>query len=131
MKSKLKILVVDDEAPMRMAIEQVLTAEGYEVRTATNGESAVEIATREHFDLILTDLIMPRMDGIEVILALTVSQPGTPIIAMSGAANGGARCYLSLASKIGACQTLSKPFDRPTLLRAIEWEINKRAVISA
>jgi hypothetical protein len=60
-----------------------------------------------------------------------VSHPRTPIIAMSGGGNGGARSYLSLASKIGACQTLSKPFDRPTLLRAIEWEINKREVISA
>mgnify|MGYP002128510101 FL=1 len=75
MNSKAKILIVDDEAPMRFVIEHLLNSEGYKVFTAANGEIALELASRESFDLVMTDLIMPGKDGIETILLLRASQP--------------------------------------------------------
>ncbi len=131
MNSKARILIVDDEAPMRFVIEHLLHAEGYRVATAPNGEVAMEMAERQSFDLILIDLIMPRKDGIETILALHVSQPDTRIIAMSGGWNGGSNSYLRLAAKIGATLTLAKPFDRATLLGAIESELGKKQLLLA
>ena len=126
MNTPARILIVDDEAPMRFVIEHLLTEEGYQVSTAANGEAALELASAERFDLIMIDLIMPRKDGIETIVALRDSQPETKIIAMSGGWNGGGNSYLRLAGKIGASLTLAKPFDRATLLNAIESEIGKR-----
>jgi len=131
MKSKAKILIVDDEAPMRFVIQHLLTAEGYDVTTASDGRAALELASREHFDLVMTDLIMPLKDGIETILQLRVSQPDIKIIAMSGGWNGGGQSYLRLAGKLGASQTLSKPFDKATLLDAIEREIGRPEVLFA
>jgi len=131
MKSKAKILIVDDEAPMRFVIQHLLHAEGYDVTTACDGRAAVEIASQERFDVIMTDLIMPRQDGIETILQLRVSHPDTRIIAMSGGWNGGAQSYLRLAGKIGATRTLAKPFDKATLLDAIKSEIRGPEMLSA
>ncbi|MEO7100952.1 MAG: response regulator [Luteolibacter sp.] len=131
MNPKAKILIVDDEAPMRFVIEHLLNAEGYEVSTAPNGEAAIELASRESFNLILIDLIMPRKDGIETILLLRATQPQIPIIAMSGGWNGGSQSYLRLAQKIGASLTLAKPFDRATLMNAIESELDKPHPLSA
>ena len=131
MSSKAKILIVDDEAPMRFVIEHLLNAEGYQVSTAANGEIALELASRESFDLIMTDLIMPCKDGIETILLLRASQPQTKIIAMSGGWNGGSHSYLRLAEKIGASRTLAKPFDKATLLNAIESEIGPAGRLTA
>ena len=131
MSFKAKILIVDDEAPMRFVIEHLLNAEGYHVTTAANGEIALELASRENFDLIMIDLIMPRKDGIETILLLRASQPQTKIIAMSGGWNGGSHSYLRLAGKIGASRTLAKPFDRATLLHAIESETGSGVLASS
>jgi len=74
---------------------------------------------------------MPLKDGIETILQLRVSQPDIKIIAMSGGWNGGGQSYLRLAGKLGASQTLSKPFDKATLLDAIEREIGRPEVLFA
>lgn len=125
MNTKAKILIVDDEAPMLFVIQHLLRAEGYQVSTATNGKAAIEIAAKHKFDLIITDLIMPRMDGIELILALRVTHPKTPVIAMSGGWNGGSQSYLRLAAMLGARQTLAKPFDKAYLLSAVETQIGK------
>ncbi len=131
MNTKTKILIVDDEAPMLFVIQHLLRAEGYEVSTATNGKAAIEIASTQAFDLIMTDLIMPRMDGIEMILALRVTHPDTPVIAMSGGWNGGSQSYLRLAATLGASQTLAKPFDKASLLNAVESQIGKPQRLSA
>ena len=131
MNSKAKILIVDDEAPMRFVIEHLLNSEGYKVFTAANGEIALELASRESFDLVMTDLIMPGKDGIETILLLRASQPKMKIIAMSGGWNGGANSYLRLAGKIGASSTLAKPFDKTTLLQAVEREVGAPKLVPA
>lgn len=65
MSDKKRILIVEDEKPMAHALELKLAHEGFDVVCALNGESAFEILEKEHFDVILCDLIMPRMDGFQ------------------------------------------------------------------
>ncbi len=120
MPPKHKILIVDDEAPIRFLIAQTLAARGYEVKTAENGAEAIQMASHESFHLIMTDLIMPGRDGIETILALRAKHPKTRIIAMSGGFHGGKQSYLPLAGKIGACHTLAKPFGIASLMEAVQ-----------
>ncbi len=126
MKPNNRILIIDDEYPIRFVLEKTLTAEGYEVQSASNGEEAIELATANHFDLVMIDLIMPQKDGFETIVALQEIQPDIGIIAMSGGGwKGGTDCYLRAASKLGACRTLAKPFGKAAMLEAIEGEIGK------
>ena len=125
-----RILIGDDEPTILFLLGKLLTAEGYEVATASSGEEAIRLARAHRFNLFLVDLIMPSKDGIETILALRARQKKTPIIAMSGGWNGGARSCLPLAAKLGACGTLAKPFDRDTLIEAINREIAKPQLVA-
>lgn len=127
MTQKTRILVADDESAIRFLLTEILTSQGYEVVTAADGVEALDIALSVDFDLVLMDLIMPRKDGIETMLALRTRRPFWPIIAMSG----GSRDYLPLAAKLGARSTLAKPFDGQTLLAAIESELGRSQRLSA
>ena len=126
MKPKARILIVDDEAPMRLVLQQVLIADGYEVETAANGTDALELAAREQFDLMMIDLIMPGKDGFQTILSLREDLPRMRIIAMSGGGGYRSSNYLRFAGKIGDCQTLAKPFSKQAMLDAIETELAVR-----
>jgi CheY-like chemotaxis protein len=119
MTQKTRILVADDRSAIRFLLTEILTSHGYEVVTAADGVEALGIALAENFDLVLMDLIMPRKDGIETMLALRTRRPLWPIIAMSG----GSPDYLPLAGKIGARRILAKPFDGATLIAAVENEL--------
>jgi DNA-binding NtrC family response regulator len=123
---KAKILIIDDEAPFRFVLEKALSAEGYEVKTAENGELAVDLADSEPFDLMMIDLIMPQKDGFQTIVSLRESHPETRMIAMSGGCGIGATNYLRMAGKIGHCPTLAKPFSKMDMLEAIESELAMR-----
>lgn len=123
MTTALRILIVDDEPMIRFLLDKILTSEGHHVMTASDGEEAILLSKTHCFDIFLVDLIMPCKDGIETILTLRTRRRNTPIIAMSGGLNDGARSYLPLARKLGACGTLSKPFDKDTLMRAIRQEV--------
>jgi len=115
-----QILVVDDEPAILFLVERILSAEGYEVVTAANGNEAIQLTRTHRFDLFLVDLIMPCKDGIETILTLRSFRMNAPIIAMSGGWHDGTRNCLPLAEKIGACGTLAKPFDRDTLIMTVQ-----------
>jgi two-component system response regulator MprA len=79
-----RLLVVDDEQLIRELYGRVLSLEGYEVETAEDGVTALEWLAREHFDLVLTDWQMPRLDGASMLLALRSAGSHTPVIMMSG-----------------------------------------------
>ena len=78
-----RILVVDDDKNTRRYIEAVLKAENYTVFTATNGEEALELMDREHIDLVVLDIMMPKMDGYEFTKALRDSNNNLPILMVS------------------------------------------------
>lgn len=77
------ILVVDDDRHTRMLLEAILRAENYTVFTADNGESALEVMDKEHIDLVVLDIMMPKMDGYEFTKLLRESNNNLPILMVS------------------------------------------------
>jgi len=89
------------------------------VLEAADGIEGLEIYRQEPTDLVITDLIMPEKEGIETIIELKRDFPEVKIIAMSGGGRIEPESYLNIAQKLGALQTLTKPFDRKELLEAV------------
>jgi CheY-like chemotaxis protein len=114
------ILVVDDERVLRSNLERYLNALGHDVRTAANGREAIAAIEESEPDLLVTDINMPDMDGIEMLNALRKSEVRLPVIAMSGGGQFDKRLLLGSAAVLGALVTLEKPFDLAELKRAIE-----------
>lgn len=78
-----KILIIEDERPLARALELKLTHVGFETKTAVNGEEGLAILQEESFDLILTDLVMPKVDGFAVLTALRERGNTTPVIVLT------------------------------------------------
>ena len=113
------ILVVDDEPAFRELLGQFLEQAGYAVVLAADGVAGGRCLARGPFDLVLTDLIMPEMDGIEFITQVRREHPATRIIAMSGGGQISGREYLKLARGLGAHEILEKPFPQEKLLATV------------
>ena len=124
-----KILIVDDEEHVRAALKQVLERAGYEVSVAATGNEGLELMKKEGADLVITDVIMPGIDGIATARQIREKYRNTRIIVISGGGKTApqpyepdaisTRSYLASASSAGADRTLSKPFDREEILRAV------------
>ncbi|WP_161539604.1 response regulator transcription factor [Paramagnetospirillum kuznetsovii] len=117
-----RILIVEDTKLMRDSLVDVLEAAGHLAVTADNGALAVEMVEGgASFDVIVTDIIMPEMDGIQTILELQTMLPAARIIAISG---GSARLEktqgLETAQRLGAVAVLEKPFEVDAFLAAVE-----------
>ncbi len=118
-----KILVVDDEETIVKLVCRILGKEGYQTVTANNGKKGMGVFEAEKPDLVITDIVMPDMEGIEFIIALNKKRKKLPIIVMSG--NQVGTKFLKTASLLGASATLLKPFSTQQLLDSIA-EIEKR-----
>jgi CheY-like chemotaxis protein len=118
-KEASRILLVDDEPAILEVLRQALLAEGFEVEIAANGNEAVQRARHQCFDLVLTDLIMPEMDGIQTMLELRAVHPGIRIIAMSGGMLSGGGDFLPLARQLGARTVLRKPFEYRVFMESV------------
>ena len=81
--TKKKILILEDEKPLAHALELKLTHEGFEVTTTDNGETGINLITKEKFDLILSDLIIPGVDGFGVLEAIKAKKLKVPVIVMT------------------------------------------------
>ena len=79
-----RILVVDDEIMIQTLLDEVLSEEGYDVTTASNGKEAIELLERHSFDLVITDIVMPVLNGIEVLLAAKRIDIHYPVIVITG-----------------------------------------------
>ena len=112
-----KILVVDDEESITRLMKSMLSAYGYEAVLAGNGKQGLELYKTEKPDLIITDIIMPDMEGIELIRILRKIDKKLPIIVMSGDPTG--KKFLKTASLLGAHSTLNKPFSAEELMNLI------------
>jgi CheY-like chemotaxis protein len=117
-----RILVIDDDAAVRAAMQMVLERDGLEVSAVGDGPTGVKLVAAEDFDLVLVDLFMPGMDGLETIRQVHRHKPALPIIIMSGLsfASTGAQPpdFLAMAGRLGAVGNLKKPF-RPRELLAV------------
>jgi two-component system, chemotaxis family, chemotaxis protein CheY len=115
-----KILLVDDDEPLRRMIRLTLEQRGFSVVEAKDGNDALAEHTKSPCDLILTDVLMPQRDGLELILALRQVAPSPKLIAMSGGGQLSAARYLRIARRLGAVRILEKPFTAPELIAAID-----------
>lgn len=113
------ILVIDDDADVRGALAALLEVEGYRVLGAPDGEAGL-VAYREAMpDVVITDIVMPRKTGLEVIAGIKLVDPAAGIIAISGGSRNGNKCSLEDATKLGASAALAKPFHPDELLGAV------------
>ena len=113
------ILLVDDDEQLRTMLGEVLRRAGYEVQAACDGTEAIRLYRSHPTDLIITDLIMPEKEGLEMIRELRRDSPQVRIIAMSGGGRSGTTNCLKVAKALGAQQVLDKPFSHQEILQAI------------
>ncbi|TXT46335.1 MAG: response regulator receiver [Limisphaerales bacterium] len=118
------ILFVDDDDEFAQTMMRALAASGYLVTRAHNGKEAMQLYAPTTHDLVITDLIMPEMEGVELIVKLRQMHPGTKIIAMSGGGRNEPEAYLSVARRLGACRLLAKPFPLAELMEAVSWVLS-------
>ena len=116
------ILVVDDERGQREILEMILSSEGYDVMTASSGEAALKIVKDKRFDLVLTDLKMTGMDGIELLQRLLAYDSSIIVILLTA---HGSIDSAKDALRRGAFDYLEKPYDRETLLDTIRRALTK------
>lgn len=115
-----RVLVIDDEISIRETVQELLEQEGHEVETASEGEAGLRSFQMSPADLVITDLVMPTMNGFELIRELIREYPEVKIIAMSGAGST-ERVELALSKAVdeGATSALRKPFVDYELLEAV------------
>ena len=121
-----KLLVIDDEPAIREGVRRILEAESFQVETFSNGQAALERLRQESFDLVVTDLKMPGISGMDVLKTIKERHPDLPVIFITG--------YSSVdnaveAMKRGAVDYLAKPFNREEVLKVIRTALEQRVVM--
>lgn len=122
------ILVVDDEKSQREILEMILSDEGYDVTTASSGEAAMKFVADRHFDLVLTDLKMTGMSGLELLKELTNFDKSIIVILLT--AHGSVDSAVD-SMRLGAFEYLQKPYDREKLLDTISRALNSLTTLDA
>jgi CheY-like chemotaxis protein len=118
-----RILVVDDDPAVQMTIQLLLERAGHSVDVANDGRKGLAKFEAEDFDLLLLDVFMPGMDGLETMRLIHQTKPGLPVVVISGRPItpdlGHEPDFLAMATKLGAVRSLPKPFKPATLLAAV------------
>src|SRR5262245_46698057 len=125
-----RVLVIDDDTAVRTAIKSVLERHGFNVTIAEDGRSGLVAVRNAMFDVIIVDIFMADMDGLETIRAFKRLAPTVPLVAMSGFSFRDALTpapdFLAMATKLGAAGSLQKPFRSQQLLRVVETCVGSR-----
>ena len=114
------VLIIEDDESVQRMLKLTFEQAGYDVGVASNGRIGIQLYQATPFDLVITDLIMPEMEGLETIAALNQSDPKVKVIAISGGGCSEPQSYLKIAAKMGAARAFSKPVDRHELLAAVK-----------
>ena len=118
-----RVEVIDDDQAIRTTIKLLLEREGHEVVLAEDGRKGIEQFRTGEFDLLIVDIFMPGMDGLETIRSIHRMQPDIPIIVISGygfrTALESVPDFLNMAMKFGAVSSLQNPFRPSQLLSAV------------
>jgi len=120
-----RVLVVDDEQTVQQLLVRLLVAAGYEVRTANNGEEALRVLERESVDLIVTDLVMPKADGMAVLQTIRERSLDVPVVMITGAPTTESAMH---AVRYRADAYLTKPVDPSALIAAVGRALHLRSV---
>jgi len=115
------ILIIDDDDLIRVLLRSALEEAGHEVTEAANGRQGLELYRHRPMDLVITDIVMPEMNGLDMLLALTREFLHAKVIAISGA--GEEKNALDVAKLLGARQTFQKPVSMQHLLAAVRYEL--------
>ena len=120
MISVARILVVDDEPGVRDVVRRSLEHAGHDVADAADGIEALDFCKANPVDVVVTDLFMPMMDGLELIVKLSEEFPGTKIVAISGAVYKQRPRFLEIAGRMASVITLAKPFTVEEMQAAVQ-----------
>ena len=123
------ILVIDDDRDLRETLKEALERAGYLVGAAADGRAGLKLLREHPVDLVITDIFMPEMDGIETILTMRALRPGLQIIAMSGGGSFDGLEFLQAAHQLGAFCAIPKPFDFRSLLGVVQAALEKPAPV--
>lgn len=119
-----RILIVDDDSAVQVITRLMLEREGHDVTCANDGQRALQIFRDANFELLIIDIFMPDMNGLETMKLVHQSRPTVPIIVISGHAleTGPARApdFLAMSTKLGAVCSLQKPFKSAVLLSHVD-----------
>jgi len=115
------ILIIDDQESIRALLRTTLEAAGYEVMVASNGRIGLELYRQMPTDLVITDMLMPELNGLDMLRELTREFLDAKVIAISGAGKG--QNVLDVAKLLGARRTFHKPFSMTLLLDAVRHEL--------
>ncbi len=119
LSAKPHVLLIDDDASILSAVRRLLVRSGHDVTEAPNGAEGLRLWREQGAGLVLTDLQMPGMNGLEVILQLRAYAPTLPVIAMSGGERSRDLDLLGTAGLLGAVGLLTKPFTADELAAAV------------
>lgn len=120
-----RILILDDDPRHRRTLARALVLSGYSVEESPSGRGVSELAHAREIDLVITDILMPDRDGLEVILDLKRSDPGIPIIALSERVED--QNYLSTAQALGAAAIFYKDTSPAVITQTIQALLGQRA----
>jgi len=115
-----RILIIDDDLAIQQMVKRLVEKAGYEADLASNGEEGMDMIDEGSFNLVITDIIMPRKEGIEIITAIRKDYPQIKIIAMSGGGRFTPEGYLRSAKILGADRIFTKPFNHREMMTAID-----------
>lgn len=121
-----KILIIDDDPSILTMLNRMLEKAGYEVDIASNGSEGLEKIESCPPDLLITDIVMPEKEGLELILYLRRKNPGLKIVAISGGGRFNYEGYLTSAKLLGADLTFQKPLVHKEFIQAISDLINTK-----
>lgn len=116
-----RLLIIDDDVDLALSLKEILQTYGFSVEIAYNGREGIVMQKKNQYDLIITDIIMPEMDGLEVIMWVRVNSPTTKIIVVSGGGYFDSMDYLKMAKELGAHCVIQKPFE----IDRIKFEIER------
>ena len=122
-----RVLLVEDEPGLVVTLTDRLKSEGYQISSATDGATAITVASRQHFDVILLDVMLPGVSGFDVCRDLRQQGIKTPIIMLTAR---GQIMDKVLGLKIGADDYLTKPFDMLELLARVEVQLRRASALS-
>jgi DNA-binding NtrC family response regulator len=115
-----KILLIEDQSFTATIMETVLKSAGHIVSVARDGEKGLAAFAADRPDVVITDIVLPKVDGLEVIRNILAQVPGFPVIALTGGGNTGTYSYLDKARELGALEVFRKPVTAEQLLDGIK-----------
>lgn len=123
-----KVLIIDDDAALLRLMSMAFQAAGFQTVAADNGRSGIRMAGAHRPDLVVTDIVMPDIEGIGAIRAIKQGARPPKVIAISGAGRARGADYLSWARHLGADEVLAKPFRMSELMKISKSVIAKQTV---